>query len=74
MKNDHRLGYDKQVQKDLIIFDSFFKCHYNLIRVLTWLCARFLYTTESLPHHFRDFSVGVGAFVIGLSQISSFFS
>ena len=27
-----------------------------------------------LSHCFLDFSVGVGAFVIGLSQISSFFS
>ena len=25
-----------------------FKCHYYLIRVPTWLCARFLNTTESL--------------------------
>ena len=25
-----------------------------------------------LPHCFLDFSVGIGAFVIGLSQISSF--
>ena len=27
-----------------------------------------------LPNCFMDFSVGVGAFVIGLSQIASFFS
>ena len=27
-----------------------------------------------LSHCFLDFSVGVGAFVIGLSQISSFFT
>ena len=48
-----------------------FKCHYYLIRVLTLFCARFLYTIESLP---RFCSVGVGVFVTGLSQISSFFS
>ena len=56
-----------------------FKCHYYLIRVLTLFCARFPYTTESLPHFYRiikilDCSVSVGVFVTGLSKISSFFS
>ena len=54
-----------------------FKCHYYLIRVLTWLCARFLNTTSEIftsPICFLDFCVGVGASVIGLSHISSFFS
>ena len=37
---------------------------------LTCVCADVLNTTESL----LDFSLGAGAFVIGLSQISSFFS
>ena len=39
-------------------------CNYKVIEVL---CDVFV-----LPHCFLDFSVGVGAFVIGLSQISSF--
>ena len=60
-----------------------FKCHYYLIRVLTLFCARFFYTTESLPRFYRiikygynflDCSVGVWVFVTGLGQISSFFS
>ena len=36
-----------------------FKCHYYLIRVLTLFCARFLYTTEYLPHFYRIIKYGL---------------
>ena len=45
-----------------------FKCHYYLIRVLGCVLDSFTLRNLCLT------SVGVGAFVIGLSQISSFFS
>ena len=46
--------------------------HPKSVRVV--VLSKFLLEFFVLSRCFLDFSVGVGAFVIGLSQISSFFS